>query len=252
MLRLLRKKAKKQVKKTQKGVSRKIVNKDLNSTFWLYSISEFIIVILGILIALQIDNWNNNRLDRQFEEALLIQFKENLTVDLKDIEYNINYLEDILSSNSIINQFLTLEIEYNDTLNKHFGNLANGVIFLSDISTYENAKSVGMTIIRNDELRRKISYLYSGRYHYIHQISDAKGNHITNFLQPFMFEYLKDYKAFSTATPKDIERITEASEFHSSVQIHITTLEYLIFAFKHARDDIFEIRDLINEELRLE
>lgn len=114
------------------NMSKKKSKNSQKSNFWLNTISELLIVILGILIALQIDNWNSYRKDRIFEQTLLEEFKENLSIDLKNIESNIESLEEIRTSNSIITDFLDNQTQYSDTLDKHFGNISSAV-FLQPI-----------------------------------------------------------------------------------------------------------------------
>ena len=50
--------------------------------YFLYAIGEIVLVVIGILIALQINNWNEWRKDRQHElkilESLLIDFQKNI------------------------------------------------------------------------------------------------------------------------------------------------------------------------------
>ncbi|MDX1472166.1 MAG: DUF6090 family protein, partial [Flavobacteriaceae bacterium] len=45
------------------------------SKYFLYAIGEIILVVIGILIALQINNWNQNRLDRRQETEILAQLR---------------------------------------------------------------------------------------------------------------------------------------------------------------------------------
>jgi hypothetical protein len=58
--------------------------------FWIFALGEFVLVFLGILIALQVDNWNQDRQDRKLEHVLLSELHANLQTDLKDIDYNLS------------------------------------------------------------------------------------------------------------------------------------------------------------------
>ncbi|WP_349350957.1 DUF6090 family protein [Flagellimonas sp. MMG031] len=51
-----------------------------------YAIGEIILVVIGILIALQVNNWNENRKSRSFEQEMLAQIRENLEVDKMDLK----------------------------------------------------------------------------------------------------------------------------------------------------------------------
>lgn len=41
------------------------------TTYFLYAVGEIILVVIGILIAIQIDHWNENRKQRKIERAYL-------------------------------------------------------------------------------------------------------------------------------------------------------------------------------------
>jgi hypothetical protein len=46
--------------------------------------------MIGILLALQIDNWSDDRKTKELEEELLIQFQSDLKTDIEAIE-DVNY-----------------------------------------------------------------------------------------------------------------------------------------------------------------
>jgi len=51
-----------------------------NSKYLKYAIGEIILVVLGILIALSINNWNENRKSRNEEAKILIALKADFKV----------------------------------------------------------------------------------------------------------------------------------------------------------------------------
>ena len=51
-----------------------------------YAIGEILLVIIGILIAVSINSWNENRKLKVEEQSLLIDLKQEITVNLKDLE----------------------------------------------------------------------------------------------------------------------------------------------------------------------
>jgi len=51
-----------------------------------YAIGEILLVVIGILIALQIDNWNDERLERKLEREYLASMLYDLEVDTREIE----------------------------------------------------------------------------------------------------------------------------------------------------------------------
>ncbi|ARV10240.1 hypothetical protein BTO05_11555 [Winogradskyella sp. PC-19] len=53
------------------------------SKYFKYAIGEIILVVIGILIALQINNWNENRKLNNNEKIILIDLVEDLELDYK-------------------------------------------------------------------------------------------------------------------------------------------------------------------------
>ncbi len=94
--------------------------------FWVSIISEFMIVILGILVALQINNWNQGRQNKKLEITLLNEFLVNLHDDLEDIELNIDILDTVLNSGEIILKHFEEGKSYNDSLKRYLGMLQMG------------------------------------------------------------------------------------------------------------------------------
>lgn len=54
--------------------------------YLVYALGEILLVVAGILIALQIDNWNDGRLDRVQEREYLASMLDDLAVDARRIE----------------------------------------------------------------------------------------------------------------------------------------------------------------------
>ena len=48
---------------------RKKTDEKEGGSFWSFALGEFVLVFLGILIALQVDNWNQERKDRRLERT---------------------------------------------------------------------------------------------------------------------------------------------------------------------------------------
>jgi hypothetical protein len=72
------------------------------TTYLLYAIGEITLVVVGILIAIQIDNWNQQRINSTTVKNLLINLKA-------EQEFNLKYLEtSIIELGSASNSGLAL------------------------------------------------------------------------------------------------------------------------------------------------
>ncbi len=67
-----------------------------------YAIGEIILVMIGILLALQVNNWNEKRKIKIKETKILKELRSDLAQNIDDIEENILFLKDSQKSNEII------------------------------------------------------------------------------------------------------------------------------------------------------
>ena len=145
-------------------IRQKLLTENKFSKYLLYAIGEIILVVIGILIALQISNWNQNRIDLKIEQQLLSELLENLEVNEQRLKKSIE--EEYRTGQSIqyVVQVLENKSVYNDSMNFHFGRAD----FTSDIviasTAFEAIKSRGFQIITSDALRKSIIDLFDSEY----------------------------------------------------------------------------------------
>ena len=66
--------------------------------YFKYAIGEIILVVIGILIALQINNWNEIRKKKKQIDVIYTTIKQNLKTDLKTIKEPIEFYENLDST----------------------------------------------------------------------------------------------------------------------------------------------------------
>jgi len=145
-------------------IRKKIADDNRPLKYLRYAIGEIVLVVIGILIALQINNWNQKQLDRNFEVTMLKEIRSSLESDLitfKGFESRqeikregIQKLLAMISSNQT----------YPDTtLLKAYNEMTFGNLFTYNKGGYEGVKSVGLNKITNDSIRKELILLYEVR-----------------------------------------------------------------------------------------
>jgi len=76
-----------------------------------YAFGEILLLVIGILIALQIDDWNQQRLNRQMESEYLVSMSRDLTKDIRELRAAIEGNESLLAG---LNDTLRLLAEPRD------------------------------------------------------------------------------------------------------------------------------------------
>jgi hypothetical protein len=145
------------------------------SIYLIYAIGEVMLVVFGILIALQIGNWNENQKTEKLEIAFLENLLTDLTTDISVFNRRIINSEQIMNKN-----YLFIHEAYKTQENiKDFKTLV-GMIwwstehFVAQNSTYSELNNSGqLNIFSNKNLKNSIVS------HYL--VYENVSNHIKEF-----------------------------------------------------------------------
>lgn len=135
------------------------------SKYLLYAIGEVILVVIGILIALQINNWNEGNKERAQEQKYLIEIRKNLEADNIQIESVGMEYQNIISKIDSLHIFIKsaepATTDYKKLFN-YFLAVSYVPKFNSQKNGYNNLISAGdINQIQNQELMKKIASHYN-------------------------------------------------------------------------------------------
>ncbi len=128
--------------------------------YLVYALGEILLVVLGILIALQINNWNEERKSDREALELLHGLRANTSAIIQDLQQVNKSEHDVLESIDIVIDNLSNTKIYNDSLQYHFIYISYLPEMTWRSGAYETLKSKGLDLISNDSLREKIVDLY--------------------------------------------------------------------------------------------
>ena len=125
--------------------------------YFQYAIGEIILVVIGILIALQINNWNQNRVNKQKEKLLLSELYKEFVKNQEQFEQVvIVHKKALKSTNYVIAQFPINPNRINlDTLQSHLSGWATRYTFNPSQGVIKSlVNSSSFELISNSELRK--------------------------------------------------------------------------------------------------
>jgi hypothetical protein len=121
-----------------------------------YAIGEIILVVIGILIALWLNNLNLKNQQRIEEIEILKGLKKDFQADIYDFKINIRGYENIISSVDFILNKLESSAAYNDSLDSYFAGTLTWPRSIIHKNSYDVLKSKGLDLISNHSLRNEI------------------------------------------------------------------------------------------------
>ena len=163
------------------------------SKYVVYAIGEIVLVVIGILIALQINNWNEKRKLAAYEEILLSQLRQDLKRNVEDLELNISLQQKTIRSTDILLRHMQTKRPYHDSLETHFANVGLWTKFIVNAGAYKTIESRGLDMISNVKLRDLVFRIYEGNHNWLRQMEGVVINHTENFRQQYASLYFKEW-----------------------------------------------------------
>ena len=129
-----------------------------------YAIGEIVLVVVGILIALQINQWNDYRIKRNLEVEFLMEIKDNLLKDKAQIDQVLKFnKKKEVTIQTIMYSFEKARTDAFDlnTFSQHMGVLGSYEHFLPNRTAFDNLLDTeSVSLISNNDLRTLLSKYY--------------------------------------------------------------------------------------------
>lgn len=131
-----------------------------------YAIGEIVLVVIGILIALQINNWNEEKKERKLGVVVLHDIRDNIIRNNELIQDAINSIDSINISTNVIRDYLMSDDHPSSDFYNHIGQALRSGTFLFRLNSdgYESLKSTGFAILGNENLKDQILNLFEVTY----------------------------------------------------------------------------------------
>lgn len=151
-------------------IRQKHLAKNKMGNYFKYAIGEIVLVMIGILLALQVNNWNENRKNKAIEQVYLNRLFNDLKKDHETLLFSMGNAK---ARTKQINQ-LTEAIKTPDSLFSNPGLIIESIekvtwrsyLPLSRIVYDELRSSGNMAILESDKLREQLASYYAFAEHW--------------------------------------------------------------------------------------
>jgi hypothetical protein len=169
-----------------RNIRHKMLTENKLSKYLIYSIGEIILVVIGILIALQVNNWKENQAEIKQQNLILTNLNLELNNNLKNLNTAIKFSETYINSSE--NLLLSMN---NLATNKYKGERLDSLLSNFGFSKWKrsnlNIKSLessgSLNSVENNELKKLI-------YDWMNQIEELE---ILEKRSDYAFQYYIDY-----------------------------------------------------------
>ena len=184
---------------------------DSNKTgkYFRYAVGEIVLVVIGILIALQVNDWNENRKLRNTEIELLKELKTDLINTRDDLKSDIKLVQGTLRITDSLYKNMMVHKKKNSTepFSIKTSQLLNPILY-PKLAAYEALQNYGINNISNHNLRGDITDLY--------QLQLTRITEVERRIMDFDAEELKPYLRDISKVISDCENCYSITDFRES------------------------------------
>jgi len=217
--------------------------------YFKYAVGEIVLVVIGILIALQVNNWNENRKVDGEIVKILTEIRSNLISDSLNIEKTYSKkLEDINIQYTVINKLEAGDIPY-DSINYHLGRvmLARRIVLVDN--GYQLIKKLGIELLQDQDLRNKLTSYYTTTITEINDDTNDDDFEFNTVFLPYARNHFRDYTWGTEAIPADYEQLKSDLYFLTSLKINIGNEEGTLLDLREGNRAIQELLPRLDKTL---
>lgn len=151
-----------------KHIRRSLLNENQMGKYLKYAIGEILLVMIGILLAFQVNSWNDRRMRSNKELSYLKDIKVNLTNDIESIDEVVEFNE----TKSILTDSMFYTLEHNTdpeiympSILKYMYTLTYYDVFEPNRIAFDNMVGAeNIDLISNSNLRTELSKYYKKEF----------------------------------------------------------------------------------------
>jgi len=228
--------------------------------YLLYAIGEILLVVIGILIALSINNWNEGNKKQASELAILKEIRSGLKRDSSEINRSIFTLKLVENGIKQSQKYLDGQAVNSDSVGYNFGwTLFSSELELS-IVPYENLKAKGVDLISSSDTRASLISYYESSQDFAQEASGGSFMNFDDFRRQsalhfdniaFFDDISKNKASIRSILPQDSRLLRQDKLYRTYLNTRLADIETMIyFTFEEVRERIEKVKEIVNHQIK--
>jgi len=230
-----------------RNIRQKLIEQENIRKYIWYAVGEILLVMIGILLALQVNNWNEERK----EQALSLEFENRIVEDLNRLieisKYRSNQSQQILDSvvetQLLMERGTGLNSTESETVEYALLWFPRTQYQLPDLLTYEEMKDSGLLgLIRDVEMRKELAQLH-GLLQQVENIYDKLSTDIERQFEVYN-RYIRphtDPETLNISYTYDFEAMSSDQEFVNTFARMTVHWRAFVFFMRAVNEDGTEL-----------
>ncbi|NVK48580.1 MAG: hypothetical protein HWE09_02350 [Cyclobacteriaceae bacterium] len=214
-----------------------------------YAIGEIFLVMIGILIALQVNNWNEKRKELNLANNILGQLQTTIANDTLVLNSQLIMFENMITETRWVIEQFENDAPYSPRMDTSLAVISAFSITEADYTAFNYLENVGIGIIEDQELRDQISTYYA--HSKLMQQVDEYFEVNKYFRQVIYPKFFKRYRYGRYVKPVDYQALKISDEFRVVVDMCLNDASYYRSMINAQKERASEILTAINRKLNL-
>jgi hypothetical protein len=212
-----------------------------------YAVGEIVLVVVGILIALQINNWNESRKTKEFEHDILLDILIAMEENFAQLDRSFKCNKMAIESADIILNVIKENLPYNDSLDVHFSKSLQWCSPSFHNAGYESLKTYGRHLITNDTLRENLGIYDAG---WMETLAQRQEDFFYYTASPILVEYFEKVAMRTEMKPYDYKELKNSKKYISVLKTSKAYREDQVKWHKEWKESLENIYKMIQRELK--
>jgi type II secretory pathway pseudopilin PulG len=219
-----------------------LMEKNKTGQYFKYAIGEIVLVVIGILIALSINNWNEDQKKRKSERLLLSSIQSDIIQDTLDLGFNRSTHQSALESEILLLKVLNKDPNVKADSINYLNALSVQLLVYPHTSSFDNLTNNNPDLITNKKLKQKIDRHYDFFYT---SLTEAENNQQEYNFYAKLLPYFKKYFIPSGEKIKIRQSANESKEFYDYTYNRNSLKPFDISAMQNDREFVVELSEII-------
>lgn len=206
-----------------RGLKSSLIQDGKAGKYLAYALGEIVLVVIGIILAVQINNWIENKKRQDLQVEILREIQKNLEGDLAEVTEELDNYIMMQQYDSLLLAEELQHLPFTDTRAQYAYGLEINGHMNPTLSGYELLQSKGIDLITDDSLRITLTDLYERWYTYYMKYESERIAFIQTTTKPYLiknFYQVKDttFWAGRKRVPVNYTALAKDPEWVSLIQ----------------------------------
>jgi hypothetical protein len=207
-------------------IRQNLLMEDKTGKYFKYAIGEIILVVTGILIAIKINNWNENQKKAELGYQYLTEIRNELQKDVKNLNNEINKLEENIKNQEAALNTKDISKLPLDSLSLIIHSI--NLDFKTSQLTFNKMKNLGITkLSNNDGLNLKITEYYNDDLVSLKLLLNFDFNHFIKRKDFYFFEQNKIDILATLISIREFPSLYNQTEEETEREIKSNLIEFI-------------------------